>query len=178
GGLVLNAGTSTGRTVTDQCIAVDAPVGQSGTLSATSRQYCHVEPPFRTQFKGFLIVPLPWNIQTRAGFQIVPGAQITAEFTPTAAQIQGLGRALSGSTPTIALIEPGTQFAPSVKSVDFRASRRMRFGRATVSPGVDIFNILNRGDVNTLSTSYTATWLQPTQILVPRYAKFSVEVNF
>ena len=46
-GLVVNAGTSTGRVITDQCIAVDAPVGQSGTLSATSRQYCHVEPPFR-----------------------------------------------------------------------------------------------------------------------------------
>jgi hypothetical protein len=184
-GLVLNAGTSTGKTVLDQCIAVDAPIGQSGTSGDrgatnfnTGRQYCRNESPFRTQFKGFLIIPLPWNIQTSAGFQIVPGPQITAELTPTAAQIQGLGRPLSGSTPTIALIQPGTKFSPAMRSVDFRASKRLRFGRTTLSPSVDLFNILNRGDINTLSTSYTSTWLQPTQILVPRYAKFSVDINF
>jgi len=88
------------------------------------------------------------------------------------------GRPLSGSTPTVALIEPGTMFGSSIQSVDFRASRRLRFGRSSVVPSVDIFNILNRGDINTLSTSYTSSWLQPTQILVPRYAKFSVDINF
>jgi hypothetical protein len=128
--------------------------------------------------KGFVIVPLPWGILASSGFQIVPGSQITAEFTPTAAQIQGLGRGLSGGTPTVALIKPGTQFAPKQKSVDFRASKRIRVGRTSVSPSVDVFNILNRSDVISLSTSYTNTWLQPTQILVPRYAKFSVDINF
>jgi hypothetical protein len=185
-GLQVNAGTSTGKTLLDQCISVDAPIGQSGTRTdrggATfdaARQYCRVETPYRTQFKGFLIVPLPWGVQASTGFQIIPGPQITAEFTPTAAQIQGLGRALSGSTPTIALIEPGTQFAAALKSIDFRASRRIRFGRTSIVPAIDLFNILNRSDINTLSTSYTATaWLQPTQILVPRYAKFSVDINF
>jgi hypothetical protein len=186
GGLQVNAGTSTGKTELDQCISVDAPIGQSGTSGDrgaatfnTARQYCRVETPYRTQFKGFVIVPLPWSIQASTGFQVVPGPQITAEFTPTAAQIQGLGRALSGSVPTVALIQPGTQFSPSLKSVDFRASRRVRVGRMSINPSIDIFNILNRGDINTLSTSYTATaWLQPTQILVPRYAKFSVDINF
>ncbi|HEX7793752.1 MAG TPA: carboxypeptidase regulatory-like domain-containing protein [Vicinamibacterales bacterium] len=184
-GLQVNAGTSTGRVVLDQCIAVDAPIGQSGTSADrtatvfnTSRQFCRSEPPFRTQMKGFVIVPLPWGILASTGFQVVPGQQITAEFTPTAAQIQGLGRALSGSTPTVALIAPGTRFAPSERAVDFRASKRIRIGRASVSPSVDIFNILNRSDVISLSTSYTNTWLQPTQILVPRYAKFSVDINF
>jgi hypothetical protein len=128
--------------------------------------------------KGFVIVPLPWGILARTGFQIVHGPQITAEFTPTAAQVQGLGRALSSGTPTVALIKPGTQFGPSEKSVDFRASKRIRVGRMSVSPSLDLFNILNRADVISLSTSYTGSWLQPTQILVPRYAKFSVDVNF
>ena len=75
GGLQLNAGTSTGHTVIDQCIAVDAPIGQSGTsadrtaaIFNTSRQYCRTAPPMRTQFKGFLIIPLPWNIQTSFGW--------------------------------------------------------------------------------------------------------------
>lgn len=186
GGLQLNAGTSTGHTVIDQCIAVDAPIGQSGTsadrtaaIFNTSRQYCRTAPPMRTQFKGFLIIPLPWNIQTSSGFQVVPGPQLTAEFTPTAAQIQGLGRPLSGSTPTVALIQPGTLFSPAIKSIDFRASRRLRFGRTNMTASVDFFNILNRSDINSVNTSYTATsWLQPTQILVPRYAKFSIDINF
>jgi hypothetical protein len=184
-GLQVNAGTSTGKTLLDQCIAVDAPVGQSGTSAdrgtvnfTTGRQFCRNESPFRTQFKGFIIIPVPWGIQASTGFQVVPGPQITAEFTPTAAQIQGLGRPLSGSTPTVALIEPGTAFSPSVKSVDFRASRRIRIGHASFSPSIDVFNVLNRGDINALSTSYTSSWLQPTQILVPRYAKFSVDINF
>jgi len=186
GGLQVNAGTSTGRVVIDQCIAVDAPVGQSGTSADrgavsfnTSRQFCRSEPPFRTQVKGFLIVPLPWGIQTSSGFQIVPGPQITAEYTPSAAEIRAaLNRNPSGSIASIALIEPGTQFSPSLKSVDFRASRRMRFGRTTVTGSVDVFNILNKSDINTLSTSYTSTWLQPTQILVPRYAKFNAQIDF
>ncbi len=187
GGMQVNAGTSTGRVVLDQCIAVDAPIGQSGTSADrgatafnTSRQFCRSEPPFRTQVKGFLLVPLPWGIQTSSGFQIVPGPQITAEYTPTAAEMRAaLGRAPSGSIAPIALIEPGTQYSPALKSVDFRASKRMKFGRANVTGSVDVFNILNRSDINTLSTSYAATsWLQPTQILVPRYAKFSAQIDF
>jgi hypothetical protein len=186
-GLVVNVGTSTGRVIIDQCIAVDAPVGQSGTSGDrgaatfnTSRQFCRNDPPFRTQFKGFLIVPLPWGIQTSSGFQVVPGPQITAEYIPTPAEMRvALGRNLSGGPPTIALIRPGTQFAPSAKSVDFRASRRFRFGKTTLIPSVDLFNVLNRSDVNSLSTSYaTSAWLQPTQILVPRYAKFSLQMDF
>jgi len=54
----------------------------------------------------------------------------------------------------------------------------MRFGRTTVTGSVDVFNILNKSDINTLSTSYTSTWLQPTQILVPRYAKFNAQIDF
>jgi len=185
-GLTVNAGTSTGSTDINHCIAVDAPIGQSGTsadrtaaIFNTSRQYCDTKRPYKTQFKGFLIVPIKWDIQTSAGFQIVPGPQVTAEFTPTAAQIQGLGRSLSGGVPTVALIEPGTQYSPALKSIDFRASRRWQFGRSSVNPSIDVFNILNRGDINTLNTSYTATgWLTPTQILVPRYLKFSVDINF
>jgi len=172
--------------VIDQCLAVDAPVGQSGTsadrgaaIFNTSRQFCRSEPSFRTQVKGFLIVPLPWSIQTSSGFQIVPGPQITAEYTPSAAEIRAaLNRNPSGSIASIALIEPATRFSPSLKSVDFRASRRMRFGGTTVTGSVDVFNILNKSDINTLSTSYTSTWLQPTQILVPRYAKFSAQIDF
>jgi Carboxypeptidase regulatory-like domain len=185
-GLVVNAGTSTGRVILDQCIAVDAPVGQSGTSADrgavnfnTGRQYCRNEPPFRTQVKGFVIIPLPWGIQTSSGFQIVPGPQITAEYTPTAAEMRAaLGRAASGSIPAVALIEPGTQFSPSQKSIDFRASRRMKFGRTSITGSVDVFNILNKSDISTVSTSYTSTWLQPTQILVPRYAKFSAQIDF
>jgi hypothetical protein len=186
-GLVVNAGTSTGRVVVDQCIAVDAPIGQSGTSAdrgaanfTNGRQFCRNEPPFRTQVKGFVIIPLPWGIQASSGFQIVPGPQITAEYTPTAAEIRAaLGRAPSGSIAPIALIEPGTQFSPAQKSVDFRASRKMKIGHAALMGSVDVFNILNRSDITTLSTSYTSTsWLQPTQILVPRYAKFSAQIDF
>ena len=176
----MNGGTSTGRVITDQCIAVDAPVGQSGTLSATSRQFCRVENPFRTQLKGFVIVPLPWGIRTSSGFQIVPGPQITAEYTPTNAEVRAtLGRNFSGSTPTIALVRPGTQFTPALKSIDFRASKRVQLGRTRANASIDVFNVLNRSDVNTLSTSYTsASWLVPTQILVPRYAKVGIELDF
>jgi len=55
----------------------------------------------------------------------------------------------------------------------------MKIGRAALIGSVDVFNILNRSDITTLSTSYTSTsWLQPTQILVPRYAKFSAQIDF
>ena len=120
---------------------------------------------------------MTWSSSTP---QIVPGPQITADYTPTNAEVAPtLKRNFSGSAPSVALIEPGTQFAPHQKSVDFRASKLLRFGRSRVNASVDVFNVLNRSDVNTHNTSYTATaWLVPTQILVPRYAKFSVEIDF
>jgi carboxypeptidase family protein len=194
-GMQFTGGTSTGRVVSDACIAVDSPVtnGYAWTApnatpysaynlpGAATTQWmpCHIAPPFQTQLKGFMVVPLPWNIQASSAFQFLPGPMRLANYTPTNAQIQpSLGRNLSGSTPTIALIAPGSEFLPYQKAVDFRASKQMKFGPSRVTGSVDVFNILNRSDVQTLNASFNSGWLQPTQILVPRYAKFSVQIDF
>ena len=88
-GIVVQGGTSTGRTLTDQCFVVDSP---QALLN------CRIAPPFQTQIKLLGVYPLPWaGIQTSATFQSLPGPADHGELAYyTNAEVRAsLGRNLS-----------------------------------------------------------------------------------
>ena len=68
-------------------------------------------------------------------------------------------------TVTVDLIAPGTQYGPRTNELDMNLKKNFRFGRMRLSPGLDVFNILNRSDVIAINTRYGPSWLQPTNIL-------------
>jgi hypothetical protein len=71
-----------------------------------------------------------------------------------------LGRNLSNGangTVNIELIQPGTMFGPRQQSVDFRLSKRFRFGTRRVAGNLDLYNFLNSTGISTVNTTTART---------------------
>ena len=192
-----SGGLSTGRTVTDECFVVDSP-GGTGTYSATQPQvrpgFCNVTPPWSsgTQFRGLLVYPLPWDLQTSVIYQNIPGIPFTASYVATNAEIlSSLGRNLGScrgaatcnGTVTIDLVPPNTLFEPRLQQWDFRFSRNFRLGGTRRLRGnFDVYNIFNASDVLSETTRYSlpngGRWRNAVQIIGGRLMRVGAEFNF
>jgi hypothetical protein len=142
--------------------------------------YCHVQPPFQADVKGFASYPLPWfGLNASATVQNRPGPQITATYTIPAAQVQNLSRALGTSTATVALIAPGTMYGDRVTQVDFRLGKSFRLQRYRLQTSMDVFNLLNSSAILSQNNTYgTTAWQSPTGILQGRLVKFGMQLEF
>ena len=85
----------------------------------------------------------------------------------------------------IVVISVGCQMLtplPSIKKVRYyiflNLKKIFKVNRFRFSPGVDVFNILNRSDVIALNTRYGPSWQQPTNILQGRWIKFGAQLDF
>jgi hypothetical protein len=175
GGLTFQGGTSTGRTITDQCDVtpkVDSP----------SRRFCRVVTPYLTQFKGLGSYMIPKvEVQLSGTFQSKPGGQLAANYNvPNAVVAPSLGRPLSGGAANVLvnLVEPGTMYGDRINQFDFRAAKVLRFGRTRTMLSVDLYNAFNSSAVQTYNQTYGAAWLTPTLVLPARFMKVSAQLDF
>jgi hypothetical protein len=173
-GLLLQGGTSTGRTVTDNCDIV-------GKLDNPSKLYCHVTPAFLTQakFLGSYTIPRV-DVQVSATFQSLPGPQILANYNaPNALVAPSLGRNLSGNAAnvTVNLVAPGTMYGERMNQLDVRVGKIVRFVRARANLNASLYNALNANPVLTQNNNFAA-WQQPTSILLARFVKLGVQFDF
>jgi hypothetical protein len=175
-GLTFQGGTSTGRTVEDDCeVIIDNP----------SQRNCRVAEPYRTQVKGLGSYTIPKiDVQVSGTFQSRPGGELVANWAvPSAVVAQTLGRPLAGNSAnvTINVLDPWTKFHDRINQVDFRFSKIFRTGRSRMNIGLDIFNAFNSAAVLTRQTAYNPTsnaWLTPTGVLAARFAKVSGQIDF
>jgi hypothetical protein len=183
--IMLQGGLNTGRTVTDTCDIVQtyrnkvAVTGAVGTPQSTD--WCHLATNWLSQVKllGTYTVPKV-VVQVSATLQSLPGPQIAANrVVPTAEVATSLGRPLSGQAPnvTINMVEPGTMYGERLNQLDLRFGKLFRFGGTRTSVNLDVFNALNSNAVLTENFAY-ASWRAPLTILQPRFAKFSVQLDF
>ena len=61
--------------------------------------------------------------------------------------------------------------------VDVRIGKILRFGRATATPSVDVYNLFNSNAALDLNNAF-ATWQRPDEILTARFAKIGVQMTF
>jgi hypothetical protein len=183
--IMLQGGFNTGRTVTDTCDIVQtyrnkvAVTGAVGTPQSTD--WCHLATNWLSQVKllGTYTVPRV-AVQVSATLQSLPGPQIAANRVVSTAEIApSLGRPLSGQAPnaTINMVEPGTMYGERLNQLDLRFGKLFRFGGTRTSINLDVFNALNSNAVLTENFNY-ASWRAPLTILQPRFAKFSVQLDF
>src|SRR4029079_13626074 len=101
GGVVLQGGLSTGRTLTDNC-AILAQIPEANPLGVP---YCRQQTNFLTQFKMIAVYMVPRvGVQLSTSFQSVPGPQISANRVTPNAIVQGsLGRPLSAGAQNVTL---------------------------------------------------------------------------
>jgi hypothetical protein len=191
GGLQLQAGSSTGQTVTDNC-EIRAKVPEIDLLDPN----CHNAPGITTRATGAATYTIPRiDVLLGATFQSSPGSilsadwQITANGAPAqwAAIQQQLGRPLSGNATsiTVDLLRPGEMRGERVNQIDFRIGKRLRYGRMRSTLSVDMYNMLNPDTVLGNSSGFIpgvttglSAWNRPTQVMTPRTVKITLQHDF
>jgi hypothetical protein len=202
-GLTLQAGTSTGRTLQDNCalrsllpetypwstITVTQSL-RGDSVAGLTRPYCRIVEPFMTSFRGLVTYVLPKvDVQVSGTWRSDPGTEIQANYTVTNAIAnsgpQPLGRNLSSGSITVNLIPQGTVYSDRRNNIDFRAAKILRFGRTRTQVGIDVYNVLNSDTVTLYNAAYVAptatapsNWLTPTGIATARYVKFNLQLDF
>ena len=90
-----------------------------------------------------------------------------------------LGRNLAGgeSNVTVNLVKPGTMYGERLNQLDMRVGKILRFGRTRAALNLDIYNALNGNAVLQQSNTF-GNWQQPQGILVARFAKIGVQLDF
>jgi hypothetical protein len=178
-GLLLQGGTSTGRTVTDNCDLL-SKVPEPGESRATSGlitfgtprplQFCHNATIWLTQVKLLSSYTIPRiDVMVSGTLQNLPGAPIQANYTClSATAAQTLGRPLSGAQPTCGAAarqrrllrrssEPG--------GLPRRQGPSVRADEGDVS--VDFYNMLNASTALVLNNTFGPAGSSRTAFSLP-----------
>ncbi|HET9832252.1 MAG TPA: hypothetical protein VFP91_11100, partial [Vicinamibacterales bacterium] len=190
--LTMTLGTSTGRGVIDMC-------AYQGSYDSPDLRNCHDEAPFQTTLRGSVsyIVPkvdvlLAGTMRSQPGilFSNTAGAFNGAVWNVPNTVVQSiLGHlppgALATGTTAVGLLDTDHRlYGPRTNQLDMRFAKIVRFRTMRANIGVDIINLLNSNQATAYSTTYSFTaanggsWDQPTTILQPRYARFSMTLDF
>ncbi len=197
-GLTVQAGTSSGRRLQDNC-AVRAALPETYSWASTAgvqvarvltstgglaNPYCRVVEPFftLTSFRGLTTYLVPKiDLQVSGTWRSDPGPELAANYVVTnAIALPSLGRNLSSGNVTVNLVEPGTLYGARINNIDMRIAKILRFRGTRAQLGVDIYNVLNTDVVTLYNNGYSPTgaWLTPTAILPARYARFNMQFDF
>jgi hypothetical protein len=208
-GLRFQAGTGTGRTVTDNCAIIAqlpemlswgatnaAAVAANGNQPQLAKEFCHLDEPWMTGFKGLVFYTIPKaDVQVAATFRSTPGyantfgngaggaqpSGLAANFAATNAYLaanSNLGRALSGNAANtvVQVVNPDTVYLDRDNQLDFRVGKVFRLSGTRTTVNLDIYNMLNRSTILTANQTYSLTnnvWSNPTAIANPRLFKIS-----
>jgi hypothetical protein len=204
-GVTVQGGTSTGRTLQDNCAlrsilpetyAWSSPIvgaatigtlqsGRGNSTTGLTSPYCRIVEPFLTSFRGLASYVVPkLDIQVSGTWRSDAGPELQANYVVTSAIAnsgpQPLGRNLSSGNVTVNLIPNGTLYGDRRNNIDLRVSKILRFGRTRTQVGLDVYNITNGDYVNTYNNAYVpnGAWLVPSTIATARYVKFTAQIDF
>jgi len=180
-GIVLQGGVSTGRTSTDNCEIVEKVPEMLLGAVLTPRSHCHVDTAFLTQVKLLGSYTIPGiDVRLAGSFQSIPGPPIQAQLVvPSAVAARSLARPLAGGAAnvTVNIIDPGTVYGERLNQLDVRVSKLFRLGTTRTTVNLDVNNVMNVNPVTAESPVYTI-WRRPQSILLPRFAKISMQFDF
>ena len=191
-GLLLQGGTSTGRGVRDECEIWAALPELVGSEQVTA---CRVVEPFQTQVRGLASYVIPKiDVQVSGTFQFKPGtggiggnssasngASLDANwFAPSSIIVPALGRPLiAGATgQTLNLTGPGQLYGNRINQVDLRVAKILRLGGTRTMVGFDLYNLFNSNPALSWNQTFGSRYLAPTSILMPRFVRFNMTVDF
>jgi hypothetical protein len=196
-GLQLQGGFSSWRQTYNDCDVV-SQVPESLTAFGVFRlpeQFCNQSSGLLTSINGLATYTIPkadvlvaGTLSSRpfagANFPSVASQSLAANWIVTNAQVvPELGRPMAGGAfvTFVNVVAPGELYGDRITQVDLRVSKILRFGGRRANVGVDIFNLFNTNAVYQYNTTYSgdgATWLQPSSLVVARFAKLSVQFDF
>ena len=190
-GLVLQGGFNTAKTDSDYC-EIRRAVPEWSVILAQSpvNPWCDTSTGWVSRFTavGSYVIPRI-DVQVASTVRSDQGGDLAANWVAPNSATVGLNRAfagIGGNTITVNLIEPGTLYGDRVNQFDIRLAKIVRVGRMRANVGFDLYNVGNSAPVLSYDQSFVlptaanpqGTWLRPTSVLQPRFAKFSVQVDF
>jgi hypothetical protein len=157
---------------------------QSLPVSPTN-PYCHNAPGFITKVTGIATYIVPKvDVLLSTTYRSDQGAPLAANWNPSSATILNpiLGRPVAGGAPflTVNLISPGQVWGDRVNEFDLKLAKVVKFKQFRSNIGIDIFNVLNSNAILNYNQTFVpgGTWLQPLQVLTPRFFKLSAQIDF
>jgi hypothetical protein len=200
-GLTVQAGTSTGRGIRNNCDVTRALPELLLVANVNARvDSCDVTEKWTTSFKGLASYTVPKigvlvsasmrSLETTPGGGVATnGLSLAANYVvPNTMIQQSLGRlpanALPTGTTTVNLLNPGQLYTLArINLVDMRFAKIFRFMDRRADVGIDLYNLFNSNVTTVYQQTYEqrtngAAWLTPTGIAAPRVARFNVTVNF
>jgi hypothetical protein len=196
-GLTVQAGTSTGRSVRNNCEVTAALPELLGTARVDS---CDVTEKWATSFRGLASYTVPKidvlvsasmrSLETAPGGGVATnGLSLAANYlVPNTVIAQSLGRlpanALATGNTTVNLLNAGQLYTlERINLVDLRFAKILRFAGRRADVGVDLYNLFNSNVTTSYQQTYEyttggAAWLTPTAIAAPRLARLHVTLNF
>ena len=188
-GLTLQGGTSTGATLTDTCASVV-------NIDSPDPRGCRSQEPYQTTLRSLASYTVPkLGVLVSATLRSQPPVQILGTGAtwnvPNTVVSSLLGRlppgGLATGNTTVQLLDNGDNrlYVDNRRTqLDMRFAKILRFGRTRFDVGVDLYNLLNSNYALTYDSNYSftqpngGTWLNPTSILSPRFARFNITVNY
>jgi hypothetical protein len=76
-----------------------------------------------------------------------------------------------------------TRWGDRVNVVDMRFAKVLRFSRTRTNIGLDLYNMFNSNTPIGYQQTFEAgtngaSWMQPSSVLLPRFARVNVQFNF
>jgi len=188
GGLTLQGGIGTGKTVNDYCnLREQIPelsLGFFGAILSPTNPYCLVDPGFVTKVTGLGSYTIPKiDVLVAGTIRSDQGAPLRATWNaPVALVSAALGRpaAVAGTTVPIDLVQPGEVWGDRVNELDLRVAKVLRFRGTRTHVGIDVFNVINSNAILTYAQTFipNGAWLAPQSVMTPRFVKVSAQVDF
>jgi hypothetical protein len=195
-GLVLQGGFSTGAGHRDLC---DVWAALPELVLTQQVNACKIDEEWQMNWRGLITYTVPkidvlvsGILRSQANTEPLTietgvatnGVGLAANYTVTPQILADNGQtpfAPGVTTATANLLLPSSTFGPRVNSVDMRFGKILRFGRYRANIAMDLYNMLNSNVGTAFNQGFGtngATWMRPTAVLNPRFARFNVTFDF
>jgi hypothetical protein len=145
-------------------------------------------------FQGFRGVARSANVEDVHKSQVIwePGSASRSN-DPCTGTVAVEGRGCFGvdrnsATQDINVLMPNELFGERITLFDLKLAKNIRFGSRRLTIGVDVFNVFNSDAIDGYENDYILPenlapgeenpWGQPTSLVSPRFAQFSLQINF
>ena len=193
-GLTMQVGSSTGRAVVDNCdIAAQVPEVFNNALTNPSpftantfqlADSCHKVESWQTQVRGFASYTIPKaDVLVSSIMRFQPNAMFGVGAVPEG-NSTGLSALYTDPAVTggrqVNLLQPGQVFGDRINQIDMRFGKIINVGAKRANVAIDVLNLFNANTPTSYQQNYGngTQYLQPLQILNPRFVRFNVTFDF
>jgi hypothetical protein len=201
--LFLQLGSSGGRGVKDNCAVAEKLPELYATAGAPLNNLqlgsCAVTDNWLTSIRGLASYIIPkLDVLASASFRSMPAAAPTTTSVASSGNSLGAAYNVSSATleqqtgrplvpgltfQTVNLLLLGRLYPDRFNALDVRIGKNVRFGRTRTNVAIDVYNVFNSNTGTAYNQTYDpvtngATWLSPTMVLNPRFARFNMTFEF